>query len=172
MAPMILPVGDQRNAAARGNDVVQRQQVVGTRFLDRVLEHLARPPVGDRDTRLVLGDRNRTELRAVHPCEGNQAGAGIENRNVYWPAALRGLLRRRLDCRLRLLQRLETPSPVALPRTAIERYCGQIRFGSRWTARAGPFGPRRRQAQPTKRSARALAARRTAGDTAANDRHK
>src|SRR5580692_8697157 len=60
-----LAVLDQRNAATRGDRIVERHDVIEAEFLHRVLEGACRTPVSRRRTRLVLGDSDRRELRAV-----------------------------------------------------------------------------------------------------------
>ena len=96
---------DQRDAAARGDDVVERQDVLVVRLLQGVLEHPGRPPELDRGARLVLRDRDRGELGAVHAQERDQVGAGVDDRDVQRPAAPLGLGHRGLGHRLRPPQR-------------------------------------------------------------------
>src|SRR5580693_7601099 len=95
-----LAAFDQRNAAARSDDVVKREDVIEAELLHDILERLGRAAVARRDSRLVLGDRNRGELGAVHAAKGDQIAVGIDHRDVHRPAALGGLVDRRLNQRL------------------------------------------------------------------------
>src|SRR5580700_7015670 len=70
-----LAVLDQWDAAARGNDIVERHDVFEVRLLDGILEGLGGPAVLGRSPGLVLGDGNRGELRPIHLHESNEVRA-------------------------------------------------------------------------------------------------
>src|SRR5579862_7162488 len=71
-----LAVVDQRYAAARRDDVIERQDVVESELRHRVLERPCRAAVPRCDAGLVLGDRNGGELSAVHASKGNEIAVG------------------------------------------------------------------------------------------------
>ncbi len=88
-----LAVLDQRNAAPRGDHVIERRDIHKTGLLDGVLEGLGRAAISRRGTRLVLGNRERGELCAVHALERDQVTVGIDHRGVERPVPLLGLAR-------------------------------------------------------------------------------
>src|SRR6266850_3401670 len=100
-----LAVVDDQDSAARGDHVVERQQVMQVAFLDTALERLGLTAELRRSARLVLRDRDRAKLRAVHPRKRDEVGAGVDHRNVQFPAALFRFRDRRIDRRLRALER-------------------------------------------------------------------
>src|SRR6202023_558286 len=63
---------DQRNAAARSNDVVEGEDVVEAELLHGVFECFRRAAESRCDPCLVLGDRNRGKLGAIHASEGDE----------------------------------------------------------------------------------------------------
>src|SRR5579863_10422246 len=67
-----LAVLDQRNAAARRDHPIYGQDIFVVGLLDGVLEDFRRPSKARRRARLVFGDGDRSELRAVHPREGDE----------------------------------------------------------------------------------------------------
>src|SRR5580693_7352792 len=84
-----LAVFDQRDTAARGHNVVEGRNV-GDAPLHRVLEEPRRPAEFCGRARLVFGDADRGELRAIHAREGDEIAAGIDRGDVQLPAALVG----------------------------------------------------------------------------------
>src|SRR5579872_2002777 len=72
-----LAVLDQGNSAARGDDVVEGQEILVIILLNALFEGFGRTAIFDRRARLVLGNGDRAELRPVHPREGDEIGAGI-----------------------------------------------------------------------------------------------
>src|SRR6185503_12091 len=71
-----FPGIDDRDAAARADDVVQGQQI-GVPALDAGLERLGLAAELRRRARLVLGDGDRADLRIVHAGEGDQVAAPV-----------------------------------------------------------------------------------------------
>src|SRR5207253_11076056 len=69
-----LAVVDDQDAAARGDHVVEGQQVMQVALLDAALEGFRLAAKFSRSTPLVLGNGDRPELRAVHAREGDQVG--------------------------------------------------------------------------------------------------
>src|SRR2546430_10629965 len=65
-----LAAFDQRHAAARADDAVEGEEI-SVAALDSVLENLAFAAVDRRHARLVLGNRDRGEPRAVHALKGD-----------------------------------------------------------------------------------------------------
>src|SRR5580704_17615611 len=82
---------DQRNAAARAHDVVDRQDIFIIIFLNCLFEGFRRATEFGRGARLVLGDGDRAELGAVHAPQGDEIGPGIDDGHVKRPAVLLGL---------------------------------------------------------------------------------
>ena len=91
---------DQRNAAARRNDSIEREQIVEMHKVDAVLEDLGWAPEGRGCSRLVFGNLNGGKHRAVHSLKGNQVAAGIDYRYVHLPIPLLRLCHRGLNNRL------------------------------------------------------------------------
>src|SRR5579863_425032 len=91
---------DQRNAAARRNDSIEREQIVEMHKVDTVLEYLGWAPEGRGGACLVLGNLNGGKHRAVHPLKGDEVAAGIDHPNVHLPTTLLRLCNRRVDNRL------------------------------------------------------------------------
>src|ERR1700691_3091231 len=95
---------DQWNTASRRNDSIEREQIVEMHELDTILEDLRRAPEGHGSSRLVLGDLNGGEHRAVHSLEGNQVTAGIGYCYLHFTIPPPGLCHGCLNHRLGLLE--------------------------------------------------------------------
>jgi len=94
------PLFDQRNAASRRNDSIEREQIVEMHKLDTVLEGLRWSPEGRGCSRLVFRNLNGGKHRAVHSLEGHEIAPGIDHRYVHLPIALLRLCHRRVNNRL------------------------------------------------------------------------
>src|SRR5579871_1790150 len=94
------PAFDQRDAASRGNDSVEREQIVEVHKLDTVLELLRFAPEGRGRSCLVLGNLNGGKHRAVHSLKGDEVAAGIDHRYVHLPIPVLRLFHRRANRRL------------------------------------------------------------------------
>src|SRR5580700_5508313 len=92
---------DQWDAASRGNDSIEREQIVEMHKLDTVLELLRFAAEGRGCSCLVLGNLNGGKHRAVHSLEGHKVAAGIDHRYVHLPIPPLRLRHRRLKNRLR-----------------------------------------------------------------------
>ena len=104
IAPMSLPSstkGMPPREAMMPSSVVD----VSEAFLHRVFKNLRRPAEFCRSARLVLSNRNRGQLRAVHARKGDETAAGIDDGDVQRPAALVGFGDGRLYGGLGLFQR-------------------------------------------------------------------
>ena len=95
---------DQRNTASRRNDSIEREQIVEMHKVDAILEDFRRPPEGHGCSRLVFGNLNGGEHRAVHSLEGNQVTTGIGYRYIHFPIPFPGLFHGGLNNRLGLLE--------------------------------------------------------------------
>src|SRR5215469_7877752 len=79
---------DEGDTAARCDHPIERHHVVEPIRLNGVLPRLGLAPERDRGARLVLGDRNRGELCAVHALEGDEVASGVHHRDVHLPVVL------------------------------------------------------------------------------------
>src|SRR3984885_11520396 len=94
------PLFDQWDAASRGNDSIEREQIVEMHKVDTVLEDLRFAPEGRGCSSLVLGNLNGGKHRTVHPLKGDEVAAGIDHRYVHLPIPLLRLCHRRVNGRL------------------------------------------------------------------------
>src|SRR5579862_4484484 len=79
------PLFDQWDAASRGNDSIEGEQIVEVHKLDTILELLRFAPEGRGCSCLVLRNLNGGEHRAVHSLKGDEIAAGIDHCCVHLP---------------------------------------------------------------------------------------
>src|SRR5580700_7297245 len=91
------PLFDQWDAASRGNDSIEREQIVEMHKVDTVLELLRWAPEGRGCFCLVLCNLNGGKHRAVHSLEGDEVAAGIDHRYVHLPIPLLRICHRRVN---------------------------------------------------------------------------
>jgi hypothetical protein len=91
---------DQRDAASRGDDSIEREQIVEMQKLNTVLELLRFAPEGRGCSSLVFGDLNGGKHRPVHSLKGDEVAAGIDHRYVHLPTPFLRLRHRRVNNRL------------------------------------------------------------------------
>src|SRR5262245_35291843 len=92
--PAIL---NQRNAPARGNDVIERHDVLDVRFLNSIFKNAGRSSEFDSRASLVFRNANGANLRTVHADEGDQVGTGIDDSDIKLPTAFAGFCNSGLD---------------------------------------------------------------------------
>src|SRR5215472_9120015 len=79
---------DERDTTAGRDHSIERHHVIESIRLNGVLPRLGLAPERDGGACLVLGDRNRGELCAVHTLEGNEVASGVHHRDVQLPLVL------------------------------------------------------------------------------------
>src|SRR6266481_2385675 len=85
-----FPALHERDAAARGDDTIDRHDVVEIVLLNGILERLGLATERSCGARLVLRDLNRCKLRPVHALEGDEVASRVHDGDIQLPVMFFG----------------------------------------------------------------------------------